>query len=178
MNNSFGIQVYDDCFSWADKQRFYGFLRNSSYKISGGAGLTIEQMSDVAMQCMFSCEDMRNFGFIDRLPEEIKAATAGYNIERSYALILNHLQNPHFHTDGCEDGLTLVYYANLYWDKDWGGETLFANDTLSEVIYTSMITPGRIVLFDSRIPHKPSIPTPRANAFRLTFVINFTKNTN
>ena len=77
MNNSFGVQVYDDRFSWADKQRFYGFLRNSSYKISGGAGLTIEQMSDVAMQCMFSCEDMQNFGFMDRLPEEVKAATSG-----------------------------------------------------------------------------------------------------
>lgn len=170
------LKVFDDVFSWADRQHFYGFLQNSSYRITGGAGLTIEQSSDVALQSVFTDQDLINFGFMQRLPQHIKDAYAGYEPSRSYGLIVNHLQQPHFHTDtGIQDRLTLLYYANLYWDKDWGGETIFTDDKVDEVIYTSRLVPGRIVLFDSKIPHKPSTPSTKADAFRLTFVINLTK---
>jgi hypothetical protein len=170
------IKIFDDAFSWSDRQHFYGFLRDSSYQIIGGAGLTIEQSSDVALQSLYSYQDLINFGFMERLPQCVKDAYAGYEPTRSYGLIVNHLQQPHFHTDtGIQDRLTLLYYANLYWDKDWGGETIFTDDKVDEVIYTSRLVPGRIVLFDSKIPHKPSTPSVKADAFRLTFVINLAK---
>lgn len=176
MNNEIGIKVYDNLFSLSDRQFFYDFIRNSNFRIMGGAGLTINHSRDVSLQSMYSEQDLNNFGIQQIFPNEIKSILSEYKVERSYALIVDPLQNPHFHADGhSKYGLTLVYYANLYWELDWGGETVFMDDTLQEVIYTSVIKPGRLVIFDSKIPHKPNTPTSRADNFRLTFVINYVK---
>lgn len=50
--------------------------------------------------------------------------------------------------------LSLLYYANSKWDLEWDGGTVFRTDDLSEVEYLSDYKPGRMVLFDSSIPHK------------------------
>jgi hypothetical protein len=48
---------------------------------------------------------------------------------------------------------TLLHYANHTWDVNWHGETLFYSDNCQDVIYSQIIKPGTLVLFDSRIQH-------------------------
>jgi hypothetical protein len=60
--------------------------------------------------------------------------------------------------------------VNTRWDRNWGGETLFANDE-GECEIAVEYKPGRVVLFDSLIPHKPSPVSMQADEFRFTFVI-------
>jgi Rps23 Pro-64 3,4-dihydroxylase Tpa1-like proline 4-hydroxylase len=55
------------------------------------------------------------------------------------------------HTHG-EDKV-LLYYINMEWKEGWHGETQFYSDDLKEVKYTSPYTPGRLILFDGKIPH-------------------------
>ena len=60
------------------------------------------------------------------------------------------------HADISEDHsnhYTLLHYANHTWDVNWHGETLFYSDNCQDVIYSQIIKPGTIVLFDSRIQH-------------------------
>lgn len=56
----------------------------------------------------------------------------------------------HTHTEGER---VVLYYANLEWESAWYGETLFFNDTNTEVVFTVRYTPGRVLVFDGDIPH-------------------------
>jgi hypothetical protein len=76
---------------------------------------------------------------------------------------------------------TIIHYANYAWDVNWHGETLFYNDECSEVIYSSLIKPGRVILFDSLIPHSATPPSSLAGNARYTiasklFLMNRTNN--
>ena len=174
------IHVFDDVFSFNDRIKFYNFLRNSQYVIIGGGGQTIEDMSSMALQCMFTELDINALGMIQILPKEINDIFENYKLTRPYSLLVSYLQKSHFHVDNHPNEnqkvYTLLYYANLTWQNDWGGETVFLNKNADEVIYTSLYKPGRIIIFDSTIPHKPCTQTFNAPQFRFTFVTNYVEN--
>ena len=64
--------------------------------------------------------------------------------------------------------LSLLYYANSKWDLEWDGGTVFRTDDLSEVEYLSDYKPGRMILFDSSIPHKIYSSSYNAHPYRFT----------
>tara|TARA_B100001996_G_C18649271_1_gene588726 strand:- start:638 stop:1234 length:597 start_codon:yes stop_codon:yes gene_type:complete len=64
--------------------------------------------------------------------------------------------------------LSLLYYANSKWDLEWDGGTVFRTDDLSEVEYLSDYKPGRLILFDSSIPHKIYASSYNAHPYRFT----------
>ena len=79
----------------------------------------------------------------------------------------------HFHVDLVEGGLTLLYYPNMEWHREWGGYTLFSNDSGDGVDFTSFYKPGRVIVFDSRISHCIVAGTHEAPFYRLSFVIQY-----
>lgn len=173
--NNKKIYIFDDVFSYHERTHFFHFLSNSLYKCTGNTSKSGPPDSMVAMQSAFSNEDFINFGLFDNLPEEIKKIISNYKATRYYSLITNWSVTNRFHVDRPSD-LTFLYYANLKWDYDWGGETLFSNDKITEIVYTSMYKPGRIVIFDSSIPHRPIPTTSNCPNMRYTFVTNLTKD--
>ncbi len=63
--------------------------------------------------------------------------------------------------------VTLLYYANLEWDSDWGGETIFYNDDKdAEVVVAPR--PGRVVVSRGAILHRGTVPTRACTQERLT----------
>jgi hypothetical protein len=54
--------------------------------------------------------------------------------------------------------VTVLYYANLTWQADWGGETLFYNDENDAVLAVSP-RPGRLVVSRGSILHRATVPT-------------------
>jgi len=164
------IFIFDDVFTKVQQANFYSFLKNSHYMLIGGAGGNLENTNDFAMQSMFDEADVNSFGIFNMLPEDVKNCIQGKDVYRAYGLCINYTQRPHFHIDGSAEELTFLYYANTKWDADWGGETVFADDNLDDIEYTSMYKPGRIVIFDASIMHKPC--TPATDVFRFTFVAN------
>lgn len=70
----------------------------------------------------------------------------------------------------CEAGLknvTILYYANLVWHADWGGETLFFNDQHdAELAVTPR--PGRLVVSRGAILHRGGVPSRACHEERLT----------
>lgn len=173
-NDGRAMHVFDGLFDLQTRTRFFMFIKNSKFLITGGGGVEPEDIADQQFQAMYSFEQLLDFGMMEKHNSDgFAEVIEGYAPIRSYALATNYTSQPHFHPD--PPGLTLLYYANMKWDKDWGGETMFADDMLDEIIYTSMYVPGRVVIFDSSIPHKPCTPTIKANPFRFTYVINFKK---
>ena len=73
------------------------------------------------------------------------------------------------HLDDYFDGMyTALVYMNSSWQADWHGETLFYDDTRTEVI--RCVTPRftRLVIFDGRIPHGTVPPTIQCQEQRRT----------
>jgi len=63
--------------------------------------------------------------------------------------------------------VTVLYYANLLWQADWGGETLFYNDENDAVLAVSP-RPGRLVVSRGSIQHRATVPTRGCYEERLT----------
>lgn len=57
-----------------------------------------------------------------------------------------------------ERHVTLLYYANLEWQPDWGGETIYYNDE-EEAELAVMPRPGRLVIARGAILHRGNVPT-------------------
>lgn len=63
---------------------------------------------------------------------------------------------------------TIIQYGNFKWDKDWHGQTIFFDDNYEEIIFSTMVKPGRVVVFDSTIPHSATPPSKLAEHPRFT----------
>ena len=57
-----------------------------------------------------------------------------------------------------EPHVTALYYANLEWRPDWGGETIYYNDE-EEAEIVVMPRPGRLVIARGAILHRGNVPT-------------------
>lgn len=59
------------------------------------------------------------------------------------------------HTDEDEGDITALVYGNPEWNINWGGETIFTDKQSidSDIVASVIPKPGRLVLFDSKIPH-------------------------
>jgi len=76
----------------------------------------------------------------------------------------------------CDPGLrnvTVLYYANLNWHSDWGGETIFYNDQHdAELAVTPR--PGRVVAARGAILHRGGVPSRACYETRLTIAYKLT----
>ena len=82
------------------------------------------------------------------------------NMYASYVNSLKFGDMPGIHVDApyfVEDNLTVLVYLNAEWMPNWGGETIFYDDKLDAKKIVSL-KPGRVVMFDGRIPHTGRAP--------------------
>ena len=87
------------------------------------------------------------------------------NLYSSYINVLREGNDPGIHVDApyfVEDNQTVLIYMNPQWDPQWGGETIFFNHDL-DAVRLCQPRPGRVVIFDGRIPHTGRPPTPSIN---------------
>ena len=57
-----------------------------------------------------------------------------------------------------EPHVTALYYANLEWQPDWGGETIYYTDE-EEAELAVMPRPGRLLIARGAILHRGNVPT-------------------
>jgi SM-20-related protein len=101
-----------------------------------------------------------------------------FDVARMYVNAYNFGDCPTVHSDHDSEGFfTMLYYANPEWHVNWAGETLFYNHTRDDVIRAIYPTPGRIVFFDSRIPHSARAPSRICDFIRYTIAMKLVRNT-
>jgi hypothetical protein len=90
-----------------------------------------------------------------------------FAIERAIGICWTKSNKIAIHSDtSYENKITVLYHANYEWDTNWGGENLFYNDIVTDISKAVLYVPGRLVVFDSRIPH--SVSTINEKQLRLT----------
>lgn len=69
-----------------------------------------------------------------------------------------------------DDHYTIIHYANNLWNLNWHGETVFYDDSQKGIKFSSILIPGRLIIFDSRIYHSARVPSKISQFPRLTIV--------
>lgn len=89
--------------------------------------------------------------------------------QRAYVNSAIYGDSYYIHRDCPEhsNNVTVLYYANLIWQPDWGGETLFYKDDNDAVLAVSP-RPGRVVVSRGAILHRATVPTQDCYEARLT----------
>lgn len=74
--------------------------------------------------------------------------------------------------------ITAMVYGNREWNLNWGSETIFAEEERqdAEIIKSVIPKPGRLVIFDSLIPHTGRVPSSLFPNYRYSVVYNFVLN--
>ena len=70
---------------------------------------------------------------------------------------------------------TILCYANNEWDPDWAGETVLYTQERDDIIKSIYPRPGRIAVFDSRIPHASRAVSRLCTLVRYTVAIKVVK---
>ena len=70
---------------------------------------------------------------------------------------------------------TILCYANNYWEPDWAGETVLYTQERDDIIKSIYPRPGRIAVFDSRIPHASRAVSRLCDKVRYTVAIKLVK---
>jgi hypothetical protein len=81
----------------------------------------------------------------------------------AYINVLRAGDSPGIHCDAPyfePQNKTVILYLNPEWNPEWGGETIFFDDDL-DAKFLVQPRPGRVVMFDGRIPHTGRPPTPK-----------------
>lgn len=168
-NNKF-IKVYYDLFSFVERQSIHEYVTTLSYNSYGGdVGGSTDQFFSLLEK-----NDVAYTGFFDT--EGYKALDKEFNLSERYVNQYRVNLSPPFeknniHTDSC--ALTLLYYCNMDWKIEYSGHTIFMDDHIEEPIYTSIYTPGKLIVFDGNIPHMILSPISSLAGLRKTFVIQY-----
>lgn len=73
------------------------------------------------------------------------------------------------------DDITVLYYANATWQRDWGGETLFFASQ-GDIATAVSPRPGRFALFHGAIEHRVGVPARECYEPRLTVACKWMRN--
>jgi len=83
------------------------------------------------------------------------------------------------HVDSNEkNNYTILAYVNPEWSVDWGGETLFYDSNVQEIVKATIPKPGRVVIFDSTRPHSARPPQIHCQYPRCILAIKLVKKEN
>jgi len=161
------ISLYENVFSYQERSNLYTFFKESLYRPVSGDIYNEEQLFSA-----YSVLDVENSGI--KSMSGFKEICDKFNIfEKQLKQVRVNLTTPFeknkIHADGF--GITLLYYANLEWRVDWGGHTLFLDDSLQEAEFVSIYKPNKVVVFDGSIPHMIMTPSNLCPCLRYSFVI-------
>ena len=93
-------------------------------------------------------------------------------IARMYVNAYTYGDCPTIHVDHDAPGnFTVLYYANEEWRSEWSGETVFYTPERDEIVKAVVPKPGRIAVFDGRVPHVAREPNRIAPVVRYTIAM-------
>ena len=105
--------------------------------------------------------------FVARLGRFAEEMFAGERFRAQRAYINHSVYGDTYHMHRDFSAVTVLYYANLAWETDWGGETIYFDDNSDAQVVVSP-RPGRMVIARGAILHRGTVPTRDCQEARLT----------
>ena len=112
--------------------------------------------------CDIPPETIANDTFLRGLRKTVERLFPGeqFTDQRAYVNCSVYGDAYHIHRDCAahERHVTALYYANLEWQPDWGGETIYYNDD-EDAQFAITPRPGRLVIARGALLHRGNTPT-------------------
>jgi len=89
----------------------------------------------------------------------------------AYSVGYGDVQLPHEDVE-CGEGITAVYFGNLYWKDEWMSEMIFCDKTREPVIAVRP-RPGRMVIFPAQMTHRAGVPSRLCTEPRFSVVFKY-----
>jgi len=163
------ITVIDDLFDFNVRSIWMNALYNSHYHFSVSYDSQVTDFKSTSnLGSLWNAKDWDDFGlarhpnwkYVEPYLENRKIQRAWLNLHTGKELYRYHADHSN------QTAKSILFYPNLKWESEWDGQTIFKSLDLQEVEYCVEYVPGRIVIFDSRIPHKAIHPNHEAPNFR------------
>lgn len=174
------VHVFDGLLSKAESEAIYVAICQLQFRIANVNYLDVQGIQDKHMKA-----DV-DVGFLDavklfgggRDAVISKLFDEDFFLHKAYVNLGIKGDTHKCHVDAYHpgQGKTLLYYANRDWDPNHGGETVFYNMEQTDIEFVSTYKPGRIVVFDSDIPHSARPQTMDGPGYRFTLAIKYLRN--
>lgn len=158
------IRVWDDFFPLDIRHYIFRQIMMAGFKLSLTSDPIItDQTSVLHLTCPINLADLMSMKF------DISSIVGNKKFMNSWLNLNSAHERTQYHVDIAEpDCVSILYYANLKWDINWDGGTIWRSEDLKDIEFISDYVPGRLVMFDSTIPHKAIQPTYEAAPYRIT----------
>jgi hypothetical protein len=173
--DSKSIHIFDNLFSFSEISHYETFINKSIFRVGGGDKGFIPDSTSQQIYSNFSASDVEQMNFVTSNGYKFLENKFNLNYQKTKQIRVNlstSSERNSLHTDGV-DGKTLIYYPNSIWRMEWAGHTLFMDEHLEDVKCTCLYKPGRIVLFDSQIPHMILTPNSFCPVNRYSLVFQY-----
>lgn len=164
------VTTYDDVFPLDFRHEIYSHAIRSSFKIGWEDNDVLENRHRVYLHSRLSNEDIDKLGILFHLARSpVFAELDGLTITRC---VLN-LSTPSdvYFAHSHPEAKVMLYYVNLQWEPSWYGETLFYDDALKNIVLATPYTPGRVSVFDGKLPHAIRPQSAAGPSFRFTLAL-------
>jgi len=168
------VHIYDDVFTMDECYMFNIFAQNSLFRCDYNSSTLNEHRTYAMLTSPYSDQDVENFGiFKSKNFEKVKGSLGERMRQTSWLTLVRLMPEVYFHCDAPEPiSKTMIYYVNLEWNSNHGGETIICNSN-GEPELAIATKPNRIAIYDSNLMHKPSGLSPKSPPNRFTFVSIF-----
>ena len=171
----FMIKTYDNFLSNDISQLAYNMVIRSFYKIGWDDSEEPQHKAYQNLHSAYSFEDVKKLKMLGPILEKVKPYKL--NIDNYKNCVVN-LTKPldvnfiHMHPNQ----VVALYYTNLTWNPEWGGESLFYENNRKDIRFSSAYIPNKLVIFDGGIPHTIKAQNLIGPAYRFTISFFFNKN--
>lgn len=158
------ICVWDNFFTLDNRSHILRSLMNVGFGLNLATDpLLTEYSAPLQLTCPLNMEQLKQTNF------DIGSIVSDKHLMRAWANLNTANERTRYHADSSQSNhYSVLYYANLKWDINWDGGTVWRSEDLSEIEFISDYVPGRLVMFDSTIPHKAQQPSLEAAPYRIT----------
>jgi hypothetical protein len=171
------IEVFDDFLTIDEIDELFKTLRESHWLLEEKVDYSPEKISEGGAKIRYFKELVENtiywkiFVRLNSLP----LIQGKYKFVSHYINAYKNGDITALHVD--ESDLTALIYGNPKWDINWGAETIFTETKSpdTEIIASVIPKPGRLVIFDSSIPHAGRPPSPSFSNHRYSVAYNLKK---
>lgn len=172
MSSKQKFYVVDNVVSFSKQEALYEFCKSSLYRF--GHSAATGHPTDLSRFVSYLTSDELRSTELDSIFFDLIKDKYGKEsiIDRSYINIYFPYTPTAVHTDDCDSkAVTAIFYMNHMWHIDWAGETQFYDDKLENITHSVIPKGGRVVVFDSSIPHAARAPSVLCPIPRYTLTI-------
>lgn len=168
------VYIYDDVFEAHECDHYNHFAQNSLFRCGFNSSTIHENMTFASLSSPYSDEDVDRFGmFNSKNFRKVDSHFNGLKRQASWLTLIRMMPEVYFHCDATEPhAMTMIYYVNMEWNKNYGGETIICN-SMGEPELAIAAKPNRLAIYNSNLMHKPSGLSPKSPPNRFTFVSIF-----